>query len=261
MHRKHTYQQRLEQLLEIIDEGQVPADLSSALTSLRAKIQAEKDHYLSLFQLDNDVHRQPSMGVIELLEEFSSEPTYYFGADVAVRSSVRLKVFQAHVDRTTNSIVKDHMMGEVTMSAKQFGDVVSSPNRGTGHPVTLVAIDRECQIPEYDPAKDPTKESLQRLSDTKHRADGNAKSRMKTLRSLLNGYKEKGRISKREANELVNAANTLSSQMAGNAAFQINRLSEEFQNRSNEVSLNTHLDMNALAQSHFKRLGKENDRD
>lgn len=259
MRLKHEYEGQLNLLLDAINEGTVPAHLQEALTSLRHKVQAEKDRYESFFQRDEQIHRQPSMGVVELAAEYSDTPQHYFGADVPVRSAVRVKVFQAYRDLTTNDICKADLLSEVVMSAKQFGDLIAAPNRGSGYPVTFVRIPFEGEFAPYDPATDPTKESIQRLNDPVKRSDGRASERMSNLRKLMASAMESGRITKKEASTLASAAHVLSSQMPSNTAYQINRLSEEFQNRTNEVSLNVHLDMNALAQKGRKRLKQEND--
>ena len=256
MQRKNEYEGRMDIMLDALHEGSVPTDLVQALESMTAKIQDERDRYASQFQLDNEIHRQPSMGVIELVEEFHDAPKQYFGADVPVRSAVRVKVFQAYVNRATNDIVKGDLLAEVVMSAKQFGDLVAAPNRGSGHPVTLVSVPSEGVIAPYDPSKDPTKESLQRLNDKRHRADGNAAERLANIRRLMDDVREKGKVNKKEAATLQGAVRTLSGQMAGNTAYRVNRLSEEFQNRTNEVSLNVHLDLNAMASNQTKRITK-----
>lgn len=257
MQRKNEYESRMDIMLEALNEGSVPDDLSQALASMTSKLQSERDRYASQFQLDNEIHRQPSMGVIELAEEFHDTPKQYFGADVPVRSAVRVKVFQAYVKRATNEIVKGELMAEVVMSAKQFGDLVAAPNRGSGHPVTLVSIPFEGEFEPYNPANDPTKESLQRLNDKRNRADGNAAERLANIRRLMDDVREKGKVNKKEASTLQSAVRTLSGQMAGNTAYRVNRLSEEFQNRVNEVSLNVHLDLNAMASNQTKRINKD----
>lgn len=262
MLRRKNYEGRMDIMLDAIDDGTVPSELNSALASLRKKVQAERDRYAALFQLDNDVHRQPSMGVIELAEEYRDTPQSYFGADVPVRSAVRLTVFQAYINRHTNEIVKGELLAEVVMSAKQFGDLVAAPNRGSGHPVTLVSIPTEGEIAPYNPVNDPTKETLQRLNDPRHRADGSASERLANIRALLGDAQDKGRMSKKEATTLQQAVQTLSGQLAGNTTFRVNRLSEEFQSRANEVSLNVHLDLKSMANNHAKReLGHEENGD
>jgi len=253
MTEREKYLEKFYHLERAIQEGKVAEQLQGVMDSLSKKLAAERQNYEQMFEGPQGHITQPSMGVIETFVEKTPEPEYYFASDIRSRNRVRVLLSRASVDPETKEIRKGDAISEAVMTEKQFADVISNPNRGSGFPVTQTVKNGD-PIAPYDATLDPTKSAMKDLLEAATTPD-HLDKQLEEVNALLESAEDTGRISKKEIDAVKKTMKAGIHMIVANGTFRVDRVTEEISKLATEASLAVHLDV----RSHGKMLTKKGD--
>lgn len=253
--RKESILKEFEALEAVLEEAPQAANFQKTVNSIKAKLQAEKDQYLSQFEESDTRVKVPSMGMIEMVSEKSESPQYYFGSPIKARDHIKIRVYQASVNPKTEEVMPEELVSEVVMTEKQLGDILSQPGRGTGFPVTQVVREGQA-IEPYDPAGDPGKADMNRLQDAIGEDPYLAKT-FQGIREKLEEAKEQGRLKKKDGAQMAHNLRSATRNLPSNSKFRVDQITEAYSERVAECALALHLDI----RSEQARLSYKKDED
>jgi hypothetical protein len=251
---KASYAEKFACLESAIDPQRIPAGLESVADSLRKKLAAEKTRYLASFENEHGRQQMPSMGIIETFAEKTEEPEWFFGSDIRARNRIRVILSQASVDPQTQEIVKESVISESVMTEKQFADIISSPNRGSGMPVTQT-VRLGQKLEPFDPNKDQSKHNASAILSRIGLDEGLSKSIHETRKAIEEAL-EAGRIPKSTSKSLARNLGAMVRNLPRNSAFKVDQITEMYAKKVSEATLVIHLD----ARSQHKQLKLKGDK-
>lgn len=251
---KDQYLEQMSHIEAAIDPARIPVGLEAVAKSLRQKLMDEKARYLASFENEHGRLQMPSMGIIETFAEKSEDPEWFFGTEIRARNRIRVVLSQASVDPETQEIVKESVISESIMTEKQFADVISNQNRGSGCPVTQ-AVRLGARLDPFEPSMDPSKNNsdaiLSRIGE-----DGGFSDSIGRARDAIEQALDRGRMPKADAQKLARNLNAMVDNLPSNAGYKVDRISEMYAKKVAEASLVIHLD----ARSQHKQLKLKEDK-
>lgn len=247
---------RLKALRNVVIQGDTPSELSAAKLSVLKKLNAEIENLESLCYEDENILRMPSMAILKVTHVFNEQPKYYFHSDISTQSEVQVEIYSASLDKKTGNPIKENLLHKMSMSEKQFADLLINHNRGSGMPVTLERLSGQALAP-FDPNKDFTKSKVQDLREGKGSTSQTDRFE-RELKEALEQCIAKGRASKTDINEIVKLVNLLQGNFKGNIGYHVERLSSETNKRIVEAGVNMHYSVNQFAAITGHKLTIEN---
>lgn len=238
----------IKHMTSLIEKGVVPSSLQSAKMSLLKKLQAEEASFQASFIDNDEILKMPSMGVIKVMHEQLNGHRSLFGTDIKTRHQTRIQLYEAHQMKVDGTVVLGKLLDEYVMSEKQFADLLVNTNRGLGYPVTVERLDGAI-VDEYDPEKDLGKGGMKKLGERLRKSSSQTSRFLDEVFSLLETAEDKGKIGKRDANEMAEKVSLIPSYLIGNSDFDLTLLNEEMTKRANEATLNIHFSVNHLVES------------
>jgi len=243
---RQLYASKYEHMITALEEGEVPASLLEAKDSLLKRLFKSRNDYLNQFMDDDEYYKMPAMGMIEVAHEICDEATSLFATDLKTKTLTRIRIYGARQSKSSGRVEKDELKTELVMSEKQFGEILLNTNSGIGYPVTMEIINGQ-QVEKYNQDIDPSKNDMRFLREKMKKPSVQTDRFMREIQEILLDAEEKGKLGKHAASEIIHNLTMIPGYIVSNAAFDVERLSEEMQKRISEASLNLHLNVSHLA--------------
>jgi hypothetical protein len=170
--------------------------------------------------------RHDSFGLIAFGRVTSSKPVALFGSSVKHRETIRVTVQRAVLHRDLNHDFIGSVgpvIVEVEMSPVQFAEFITTPNRGSGIPCTITAVNGQMVEP-------PTLESKreQFVNEFREHTDRIAEQ-FGDLQALVEGLTEKPSVSKSERKDIAERIRFLRQQVEANLPFVAKQFNEQME--------------------------------
>ncbi|MGD1527154.1 hypothetical protein [Vibrio owensii] len=247
---------QLKTLKKVVSLGNIPGSQTSVAVSLLKKLNAEIERLEQLSYEDEHTLRMPSMGILKVSHVLNDTSKYYFQSDISTQSEVQIEIFSASLDKASGNPIKEKLLQKMTMSEKQFADLIINHNRGEGMPVTMTVRDGKPLAP-FDPEYDYTKRKMNMLRSGEELTSQTDRFASE-VNEALNNCLEKGRASKGDIREIIKTVKNIGGNFKSNASYNVEKLSSETNKRIVEAGVNMHISVNQYALSQGYKLTLEN---